>query len=48
MIKNQQDKPKGIEKKQWDIMVKYTEGFGYMILYLSILCIVFLMIQDIV
>jgi len=25
MIKNQQDKPKGIEKKQWDIMVKYTE-----------------------
>ena len=41
-------KEKKIPKKQWDKMVEYTEGFGYMILYLSILCIVFLIIRNVV
>ena len=40
--------PKDIDKKTWNKMVEYTKGFGYMILYLSILCIVFLIIRDVV
>ena len=39
--------PKDINKNLWDKMVQFTEGFGYMILYLSIFCIVLLMIRDI-
>ena len=38
---------KKISKKQWNIMTEFTVGFGYLILYLSIICIIFLMIRDI-
>jgi hypothetical protein len=34
-------------EKQWKIMKNYTKGFGYMILYLSIICIIFLMLKDV-
>ena len=34
-------------EKQWKIMKDYTKGFGYMILYLSIICIIFLMLKDV-
>jgi len=35
-----------IDKNLWDKMVGFTEEFGYMILYLSIFCIVLMMIKD--
>ena len=38
---------KKISKKQWNIMTEFTVGFGYLILYLSIICIIFLMIRDV-
>ena len=36
-----------IDENLWDKMVKFTEGFGYMILYIAVICIVLLMIKDI-
>jgi len=39
--------PSELDKNSWDKMVDFTEGFGYMILYLSIFCIVLLMIKDV-
>tara|TARA_R110000824_G_scaffold100593_1_gene239144 strand:+ start:365 stop:514 length:150 start_codon:yes stop_codon:yes gene_type:complete len=48
MKKDNKDYPKDIDKKSWDRMVEFTEGFGYMILYLSIFCIILLMIKDII
>ena len=39
--------PSEMDKSSWDKMVEFTEGFGYMILYLSIFCIVLLMLKDI-
>jgi hypothetical protein len=39
--------PNDIDKNSWDEMVEFAEGFGYMILYLSIFCIVLLMIKDV-
>ena len=38
---------KKISKKKWIIMTEFTVGFGYLILYLSIICIIFLMIRDV-
>jgi hypothetical protein len=39
--------PSEIDESSWDKMTDFTIGFGYMILYLSILGIVLLMIKDI-
>jgi hypothetical protein len=36
-----------IDENLWDKMVKFTEGYGYMILYLSVFVIVLLIIKDI-
>jgi hypothetical protein len=35
-----------IDKNSWDKMVGFTKEFGYMILYLSIFCVVLMMIKD--
>ena len=39
--------PSEIDRNSWDKMVDFAEEFGYMILYLSIFCIVLMMIKDI-
>jgi hypothetical protein len=36
-----------IDENLWDKMVKFTEGFGYMILYLSIFIVILMMIKDV-
>ena len=38
--------PSEIDRNSWDKMVDFAEEFGYMILYLSIFCIVLMMIKD--
>ena len=38
--------PNDIDKNSWDKMVEFAEEFGYMILYLSVFCIVLMMIKD--
>jgi len=35
-----------IDKNSWDKMVGFTKEFGYMILYLSIFCVVLMLIKD--
>ena len=40
--------PKDINKYVWDKMVNYTKGWGYMILFLAIFCIIMLIIKDVV
>ncbi len=39
--------PSGVDKNTWEKMVEFTEGFGYMIVYLAVITIVLLMIKDI-
>ena len=39
--------PSEMDRNSWDKMVEFTEGFGYMILYLSIFGVVLLMIKDV-
>ena len=38
--------PSEMDKSSWDKMVDFTEEFGHMILYLSVFCIVLMMIKD--
>jgi hypothetical protein len=45
-MKKDKRMPNDIDKNSWDKMVEFTEEFGYMILYLSIFCIVLMMIKD--
>jgi hypothetical protein len=37
--------PSELDKDSWDKMVDFTEEFGHMILYLSIFCIVLMIIN---
>ena len=37
--------PSELNKDSWDKMVDFTEEFGHMILYLSIFCIVLMIIN---
>ena len=46
-MKKDKGMPSEMDRNSWDKMVDFTEGFGYMILYLSIFCVVLLMIKDI-
>ena len=39
--------PHDIDKKSWDIMVEYTCYFLTMVFFLSVICVVFMMIKDI-
>jgi len=34
-----------IPKKEWDIMVEYTKGFGYMLVCLTIIYFVILIVK---
>jgi hypothetical protein len=47
MKKDKHGIPSGMDKNTWEKMVKFTEGFGYMILCLAVITIVLLMIKDI-
>ena len=40
-------KPNDIDKNTWEKMEEFTKGWGYMIIYLAIFCIVLLMMKDI-
>ena len=46
-MKKDKGLPSELDKDSWDKMVDFTEEFGHMILYLSIFCVVLLMIKDI-
>jgi hypothetical protein len=37
--------PSEIDRNSWDKMVDFTEEFGHMILYLSVFCIVLMIIN---
>jgi len=37
--------PSELDKDSWDKMVDFTEEFGHMILYLSVFCIVLMIIN---
>ena len=37
--------PSELDKDSWDKMVNFTEEFGHMILYLSVFCIVLMIIN---
>ena len=39
--------PSDLDDGSWNKMIDFTQGYGYMILYLSIFTIVLLMIRDI-
>jgi len=40
--------PKDIDKKSWDIMFEYACGFGIMLFFLAVVCVVFMMIKDVI
>ena len=40
--------PKDINKKSWDIMVKHTMYWLYMIGYIAVIGVVFMVIADVV
>ena len=39
--------PDDIDKHSWDIMVEYACYFLTMVFFLSVICVVFMMIKDI-
>jgi hypothetical protein len=39
--------PSDMDESSWDKMIEFTKGYGYMILYLSVFCIILMIIKDI-